>query len=435
MSSPVRHLQSRRSTSASHSSVREKPTSPTLSVSEQRAPFSGSGSPSRTPRRHSGVRSLADISADADREDGSDEDLMSVASNMSPVRRGDLPRSTKKLMEELTSSPSAGLMSSPASDLHHHPSPSKIFGSPLKNTALDSSHGREDGDRQEEEEAPEADHLDSHGATVDDHPGLQSPFRHDNTLADDTFRHVPRGTVANRTQVYESTGLSDAAVPEAEPSFSATGDTTVLPFPQGNTAIATSVRSHSSGQRGQQQQSGSLRSSLHRRSLSGSTIEIRSADPEIAARVAAILTQQHDYHINKDDTPETAEEKHRMREQRLQELLRKAELEVSTSQVDEHSRYGGSSPVLRKLRSPAQPRVGAANLEVPTSRHVMRPHTWSKSDWRQLEMCVKSMQRTAFEAGNVEPRPDGEDVVRRFMDELALTEDALQGHWSKSVLP
>lgn len=409
MSSPVRNLQWRRSVSGSHSSSRDKANSPSTARSGHSP---ASANHSETARQHGGIRSLADISADADQENGSDDELMSVVSNMSPVRPSDIPRSTKKLIEELTSSPSAGLMSSPVSDLLHH-SPAKPPGSPLKRAIQNA---------EQEAQVEEAAQSGGEEVSVQAQSEIQSPFQHDASIANDTFERLHRGAVASRTQAFAHGGLPVLAEePATSSSFSGHGDTTVMPFAQGNAAVANSVLSHSS------HTSQPLRRSSHRRSLSGSTIEIRSADPEIAAKVAAILTQQHDYHVNKDDTPATIAEKHRLREKRLQELLRKAEQEVS-SQVDEQSRFGGS-PV--QYRSPAQPRVGVANLEVPTSRHVMRQHAWSKSDWRHLEICLKRLQRQAYEAGDTEPRPDPEDVIRQFLDQLALTEDALQGHWSK----
>lgn len=366
----------------------------------------------RSTPRSTGLMSFASISAAAD-GDESEEDFVSPGSNASPVKRGDIPKSTKKLMEELTSSPSAGLMSSPYLDLQQ--ASSRVFGN--TSIGVEGKLQQTDQDRlsvRSGRQLLESWAAENNEAALENVQGVPSPNSHDRSRAEDALKAIPQGRVQIRTEGYEN--QADDLTEERDElgeTISGLGDTTLMPFPAGNTAVAASA--HLSRR---------PKTSLHRRTLSGSTIEIRSADPEIAARVAAILTTQHDYHVNNEDSEWEQQEKQRRRAQRLEELLSRAQVEI-TSQVDEQSHRDPSpqhSPVAR---------VGTARLEVPTKRHIHRHDAWTKSDWRHLEACLKQLQKSYYDAGVLEPRPDPEEVLQQFLQQLALTERALHGHWSK----
>lgn len=422
LSSPVRTLQQRRSTPATQSSGRSKGPSPAQSpfvAPSPRKPTTTSPRKSKSPnKKRSSSASFASIAAD--NEDGSDDDMVSVGSNVSPVRMGDLPRSTKRLMNEITSSPSAHLMSSPGEHpFYRSPSVSwkqALQGSPLKQSTNDAPQAEDDEQpiafqvEPPSQDSQEAERSNALART------LNSPRTHDEEAADQAFDAVPEGTVAERTTRYEDRSGELGTEDGPDDTFVGKGRASHMPFSFGNSAVASSVSRSS--------RPGSARKSSHRRTLSGSTIEIRCLDANAAARAAAILKLQHDYQINKEDSPAAREAKERKKNTRIAELLQRAEAEVTT-QVDEQSRRS-TSPV---MQSPVA-RTGAASLEVPTHRHIMRHNAWSKSDWRHLENLLKQIQRELFDRGQ-EPNPDPEYVVRRFLEQLALSEQSLEGHWSK----
>lgn len=166
------------------------------------------------------------------------------------------------------------------------------------------------------------------------------------------------------------------------------------------------------------------RTDTHRRHSSHSTVpsvQIRSADPEIAAHVAAILKVHHDF---QPDAADHSGGRHRKKQSdKWDHLLQEAEADI-VSHMDDASTRRSHFSASPNVRQQSRHLVPSARLYAPVDFA-----DWTKTNWRQLEHSVKEAQRAAY--AHDEELPNVEQLVHHFASEMSLEDSRMQGHWSR----
>ena len=156
-------------------------------------------------------------------------------------------------------------------------------------------------------------------------------------------------------------------------------------------------------------------------------VEIRSSDPKIAARVAAILKLQHDFTQDGSPAIEDLDGNRLEAAAGLDDDLREAETELSM--------YGDTTTT-RMSMSPAKSshRRSVSALSHSRLLNIQSPQSadgrsWTKADWRLLEATIKEAQRELYETGKPDYTPA--EVVRMFLRKVNVDEAAVSNHWSQ----
>lgn len=166
-------------------------------------------------------------------------------------------------------------------------------------------------------------------------------------------------------------------------------------------------------------------------SNTSNVVQVSSADPMAAARAAAILKVHHQYIQDghwpagiSPSPPIAARSASEDGERVLDELLREAELEVSTMRAAEQSAVGEiSAEVSTDVEESKLGNISAARvIRQPPSRLGI----WTKHDWRELEQCfIDERRRTNRLREELDPK----EVVKLYLESQQMTAEDCVGEW------